>query len=158
MRNDDRQSGLIFSLLGIIPVIWTALLTAPYLAGGLPEILRGLADAMNHPWHIRVCGDSVKTVLLFLAAYGLGTGIYLSTRRNYRRGEEHGSAAWGSAKAVNKRYRGKKRDADKIMTQNVRVSYNSRKHRRNLLTVVVGGSGAGKTRFYAKPSAPVRAA
>ena len=152
MRNDDGKSGLIFSLFGIIPVIWLALLTAPYLAGGLPEILRGLADAMNHPYHIRVCGDSVKTVLLFLAAYGLGTGIYLSTRRNYRRGEEHGSAAWGSAKAVNKRYRGKKRDADKIMTQNVRVSYNSRKHRRNLLTVVVGGSGAGKTRFYAKPN------
>ena len=87
MRNDDGKSGLIFSLFGIIPVIWLALLTAPYLAGGLPEILRGLADAMNHPFHIRVCGDSVKTVLLFLAAYGLGTGIYLSTRRKYRRGD-----------------------------------------------------------------------
>lgn len=66
MRNDDKKSGLIFSLFGIIPVIWIALLTAPYLAGGLPEILQKLPDAMNHPYHIRICGDSVKTVLIFL--------------------------------------------------------------------------------------------
>lgn len=152
MRNDDRKSSLIISVFGIIPVVWFALLTAPYLAGGLPELLQELPDAINHPYHIRICGDSVKTVLIFLSAYGLGIGIYVSTRKNYRRGEEHGSAVWGSAKAINKKYRGKKRDADKIMTQNVCVSYNSRKHRRNLLTVVVGGSGAGKTRFYAKPN------
>ena len=106
----------------------------------------------NNPFHIELCGDSVKTVLLFLASYGLGIGIYVSTRRNYRRGEEHGSAKWGSAKKINKKYRGRKRDADKIMTQNVRVGYNSRRHMKNLLTVVVGGSGAGKTRFYAKPN------
>ena len=152
MRSDDRKSSLILSLVGIIPVIWFALLTAPYLAGGLPEIMRELPDAINHPYHIRICGDSVKTVLIFLAAYGLGMGVYASTRKNYRRGEEHGSAVRGSAKVINKKYRGKKRDADKIMTQNVSISYKSRKHRRNLLTVVVGGSGAGKTRFYAKPN------
>lgn len=152
MRNDDRKSSLILSIFGIIPVVWFALLTAPYLVGGLPEIIQELPDAINQPFHIQICGDSVKTVLIFLFAYGLGIGIYVSTRKNYRRGEEHGSAVWGSAKAINKKYRGKKHDADKIMTQNVRVSYNSRKHRRNLLTVVVGGSGAGKTRFYAKPN------
>ena len=152
MRSDDRKSSLILSLVGIIPVIWFALLTAPYIAGGLPEIMRELPDAINHPYHIRICGDSVKTVLIFLAAYGLGMGVYASTRKNYRRGEEHGSAVWGSAKVINKKYRGKKRDEDKIMTQNVSISYKSRKHRRNLLTVVVGGSGAGKTRFYAKPN------
>lgn len=152
MGNGDRNSSRFLFLLGMVPAVWLALLTAPYLDGGLPEIVQELPDAINHPCHIRICGDSVKTVLLFLAAYGLGVGIYVSTRRNYRRGEEHGSAAWGSAKAVNKKYRGRKRGADKIMTQNVRIGYNSRKHRRNLLTVVVGGSGAGKTRFYAKPN------
>lgn len=152
MKNDNRKSSLIISVFGVIPVIWLALLTAPYLAGGLPEILRKLPNAINHPYHIRLCGDSVKTVLIFMSAYGLGIGVYTSTRKNYRRGEEHGSAVWGSAGAINKKYRGKKRDGDKIMTQHVRVSYNSRKHKRNLLTVVVGGSGSGKTRFYAKPN------
>ncbi|WP_420314517.1 VirD4-like conjugal transfer protein, CD1115 family, partial [Anaerovorax odorimutans] len=84
--------------------------------------------------------------------YLFGLGIYVSTRRNYRKGEEHGSAKWGEARAINKKYCEKPFTANKLLTQNVRISYNSRKHRRNLLTVVVGGSGAGKTRFFCKPN------
>lgn len=152
MKNDDRQTIWLLSMLGIIPVIWLALLTAPYLAGGLTEIVQELPKAIDHPFHVRLCEDSVKTVLVFLLAYGLAIGVYVSTRRNYRKGEEHGSAVWGNAGAVNKRYSQKKFCANKILTKNVRISYNSRKHRRNLLTIVVGGSGAGKTRFYAKPN------
>ena len=98
----------------------------------------------------RQCEDSVKTVLIFIAAYGLGIGIYLSSRRNYRRGEEHGSAKWGDPRAVNKKYRDKDPFKNRIFTQHVRMGLDGRKHRRNLNTLVVGGSGAGKSRFYAK--------
>ena len=152
MRNGEKQAAWIFAASGILPVVWLALLTAPYLAGGLPEIIRGFPDAINHPFSIRLCGDSLRAVLIFLLIYGMGIGIYVSTRRNYRRGEEHGSAAWGNARAVNQKYSEKDFGANKIMTSNVRISYDSRRHRRNLLTIVVGGSGAGKTRFYAKPN------
>lgn len=152
MRNDDRQAVWILSVCGIIPAVWIALLTAPYIKGGLPEVIRKFPDAINHPFYVRLCGDSFRTVLIFLLVYGLGIGVYVSTRRNYRRGEEHGSATWGNARAVNKKYSGKDFGANKIMTKNVHISYNSRKHRRNLLTIIVGGSGAGKTRFYAKPN------
>lgn len=152
MRNGERQSAWIVALLGILPVVWFALLTAPYLSGGLLEIIEKLPGAMNHPFQIEVCKDSVKTVLLFLGCYGMGIGIYVSTRRNYRKGEEHGSAQWGNTQEVNKKYSEKNFEANKLMTKNVRISYNSRKHRRNLLTIVVGGSGAGKTRFYCKPN------
>lgn len=79
-------------------------------------------------------------------------GVCLSFRRNYRRGEEHGSAKWGNAKTVNKKYRAMQPEDNKIFTQNVRVGLDGRKHRRTLNTVVVGGSGAGKTRFFAKPN------
>lgn len=92
MKSGNRQSTWIVAAFGIMPVVWFALLTAPYLSGGLMGILKGLPEAMNHPLSIEICKDSVKTVLLFLLAYGLGIGIYLSTRRKYRRGEEHGSA------------------------------------------------------------------
>lgn len=152
MRNDSKRLIWMMSLCGIFPVVWLALLTAPFIVGGLPEIMRGLPNAVRQPFHIRFCGDSVKTVLIFLSAYGLGIGICISMQRNYRKREEHGSAIWGNARQVNKKYSNKSFGADKIMTKNVRISYNSRKHRRNLLTVVVGGSGSGKTRFYAKPN------
>ena len=147
-----ENNSLVLCLFGILPVVWLGLLIAPAAHGGLPEILARFPAAMNDPLHIELCGDSVKTVLVLLCVYGLSIGVFLSSRRNYRRGEEHGSAKWGNARAVNKKYRAIKPEDNKIFTQNVRVGLDGRRHRRNLNTVVVGGSGAGKTRFYAKPN------
>ena len=137
--------------LGMIPVVWVALLIAPLLDGGLVKIVTEFPTAIENPFHIVWCKDSLMTVLIFLFSYGMGIGIYYSTRRHYRRGEEHGSAKWGDALALNKKYRAKSPSPNKIFTQNVRMGLNGKKHRRNLNTVVVGGSGAGKTRFFAKP-------
>ena len=141
---------LVLCLFGILPVVWLGLLIAPAAHGGLPEILARFPAAMNDPFHIELCGDSLKTVLVLLCVYGLSIGVFLSSRRSYRRGEEHGSAKWGNARAVNKKYRAIKPKENKIFTQNVRMGLDGRKHRRNLNTIVVGGSGAGKTRFYGK--------
>ena len=153
MRQDDRQTGIILSLVGIIPVIWLALLIAPSVSGGLPEILPKLLTVFNEPFRIEICEDSLKTVLIFLLCYAMGIGIYLSTRRNYRRREEHGSAVWGNAKAINKKYSQKPVCETKPMTQNVSIGLDAKKHRRNLNTLVCGGSGSGKTRFYCKINA-----
>ena len=152
MKQDDRQTSIILSLIGIIPVVWLALLIAPSVSGGLPEILPKLLTVFNNPFHIEWCEDSVKTVLVLLLCYGFGIGIYFSTRRNYRRREEHGSAVWGNARTVNKKYYQSPKSENKLMTQNVSIGLNAKKHRRNLNTLVCGGSGAGKTRFYCKPN------
>ena len=151
-RDETARSNLILFAVFLIPVVWAALLTAPSLSGGLPEILANLTVAMDNPFDIQWVGDTPKCILLFVAAYCLGIGIYLSTRRNYRRREEHGSARWGGAAAVNKKYRDKDLQKNKILTQNVRIGLDGRKHQRNLNVMVVGGSGSGKTRFYAKPN------
>lgn len=153
MRNDDQKTSLILTVCGILPVVWLALLTAPYVSGGLVEIIRGIPVAMGNPLEITMCEDSVKTVLIFLLAYAMGIGVYFSTRRNYRRREEHGSAKWGNAGALNKKYRDKDPSANKLLTQNVRIGLDGKKHRRNLNILVCGGSGAGKTRFFCKPNA-----
>ena len=147
-----ENNPLVLCLFGIFPVVWLGLLIAPAAHGGLPEIAARFPAVMNDLFHIELCGDSLKTVLVLLCAYGLAVGVILSSRRNYRRGEEHGSAKWGSARTVNRKYRAAEPEDNKIFTQNVRMGLDGRKHRRNLNTVVVGGSGAGKTRFYAKPN------
>lgn len=131
MKNDEEQSGWILAVIGILPVIWFALLTAPFVSGGLMEIIERVSEAMNHPFSIQLCGDSVKTVLICLLSYGMGIGIFLSTRKHYRRGEEHGSAKWGNVKKINQRYSEKRFYANKLMTMHVRISYNMRKHLRN---------------------------
>lgn len=152
MKQDDKRTAGILSLIGIIPVVWLALKIAPSVGGGLAEILPGLMTVFNEPFRIELCEDSIKTVLVLLLCYGMGIGIYFSTRRNYRRREEHGSAKWGDANAVNKKYAQFPKSENKLMTQNVSIGLNAKKHRRNLNTLVCGGSGAGKTRFYCKPN------
>ena len=148
----QKQTPSWMYALGIVPAVWLALLLAPSVSGGLAGIIQALPGAMNHPFKIIWCEDGGKTVLLFLAAYGLGVGIFLSTRHPYRRGEEHGSAQWGNAQTVNRKYSSKHFGENKLLTQHVRMGLDTHKHRRNLNTVVIGGSGAGKTRFYAKPN------
>ena len=153
MRQDKfSKAYLTLYACGVIPVVWLALLLAPYMGGGLVGLVRSGGAALDHPFHIVWCEDSLKTVLIFLLCYGLGIGVYLSTDRNYRRREEHGSAKWGDPKGINRKYADKELTANKILTQNVAIGLDGRRHRRNLNVLVVGGSGAGKTRFYAKPN------
>ena len=153
MRNDKfSKQNLILYAFGIIPVIWLGLLIAPAMHEGLKSLIAEFGTIIEHPFHIEWCEGSVKTVLILLLCYGIAIGVYLSTERNYRRREEHGSAKWGSPAAVNKKYADKDKMKNKQLTQNVAIGLDGRKHRRNLNVLVCGGSGAGKTRFYAKPN------
>ena len=153
MKQDKfDRAHIILYFLGIIPVVWLALLAAPALGDGLAGFLQKAESVFSNPLHIEICENSSKAVLIFLMAYAVGLGIFLSNDRNYRRREEHGSAKWGSPGSVNKKYANRDRTENKILTQNVSIGLDGRKHRRNLNILVCGGSGAGKTRFFAKPN------
>jgi len=153
VRQDKlSKTNLILYACGIIPVIWLGLLIAPYIQSGLVEIVKNFSTAVNSPFNIAICEDSVKTVLVLLLIYALGIGIYISNDKNYRRREEHGSAKWGKAETIKKKYTDKETTKNKILTQNTAIGLDGRAHRRNLNVLVCGGSGSGKTRFYAKPN------
>lgn len=152
MAEDSKRQKIILSLFGIIPVIWFALIVAPYIDTGITGILKNVTKALDNPLKIEFCKNSIKTVLFLLGAYGISIGVYFSTRKNYRRNEEYGSAKWGSVKSISKKYEEPKSNNNKILTQNFCIGLDGRKHRRNLNLLICGGSGAGKTRFFAKPN------
>lgn len=151
-RAESAGGKVLLPALLLIPVVWAALLAAPALSGGLPKLVENLNSIMSHPFAIRWVKDTPRCILIFLIAYGMGIGIYFSTKRNTRFKEEHGSAKWGLTSAVNRKYRHRNARKNKILSQNVRIGLNGRKHKRNLNVLVVGGSGSGKTRCYAKPN------
>ena len=151
MRDNQQNQYIIFALL-TLPIIWIALLVAPYMDHGLIQALPSLGEALNNPFSLRWCTHSLRTIILFIIIYVIGVSIYLSTARNYRHSEEYGSAKWANPKNVCKKYADKNYFGNKVFTQNVHMGLDGKKHRRNLNTLVIGGSGAGKTRFYAKPN------
>ena len=151
-RDKLSKQNILLYCLGVFPVVWLALLIAPYLKDGLMGLVKHFGVVMNHPFRITLCEDSLKAVLILLLCYGLAIGVFLSAQHNYRRREEHGSAKWGMPGQINRKYAEAAKTKNKILTQNVSVGLDGRKHRRNLNTLVCGGSGAGKTRFFAKPN------
>ena len=150
--NEDKLTEYILAGFGVIPVVWAALMVAPFLSEGLAGIVEGFTSGMRNPVKVTWCANFPKAILIFLVIYGMSLGVYYSTRRNYRKGEEHGSAKWGDPRQICRKYAEKEKGQNVILTQNVRIGLDGRKHRRNLNVLVVGGSGAGKTRFYAKPN------
>lgn len=149
---DAKKDEYVFLGLLLIPTIWFALLIAPYMDKGLINAIPYLNEALNHPFQIQWTNSTLKTIGIFLIIYVLGVEMYLSSSKNYRRTEEYGSAKWANPNTVCKKYANKDYFANKVFSQNVRMGLDGKKHRRNLNTVVIGGSGAGKTRFYAKPN------
>lgn len=137
---DNGKSYIIFYLLGGIAVIWLSLMITPYISGGLSEVLQALPKITENPLKIVYCNSTIKTIGIFLGIYILAIIVFQSSKKNYRRGKEYGSAIWGIAKQVCKKYKQFPQKNNKILTQNFSIGLNSRKHRRNLNILVCGGS------------------
>ena len=147
-------SKLLLPLFGCLPVTWLAMLFAQAVQPGmnLAEMMDALTSAFSDPFSLIWTERTAKLILLFLLAYGIAIGVYASNQRNYRRREEHGSAVWGDVNRIVKRYQAPKIEDNLLLTKRFHMGMDGYKHKRNLNVLVVGGSGAGKTRFYAKPN------
>ena len=108
-------------------------------------------SGINSLQSIRFNDYTLKFVLVFAAIYGVGVSAYYDYIQRRRNNEEHGSAAWGSHRQVNKAFSQNKK-TDILLTQHVSLGLDTYKHRRNLNVLVVGGSGSGKSRFYVRPN------
>ena len=144
-----KSNDTLFYLFGTIPVIWLALLLAQSLGGGLPELLRNLTVALEQPTNIVWTDKSLPTILICLAAYGMAVLLYRTNQGRTRDGEEHGSAAWATPASVNAQFAQKESIP---LTQHVRLGLDTHKHRRSLNVLVIGGSGAAKTRSFVLPN------
>ena len=116
------------------------------------EILDRLSQILRQPFSLHYTVYTGKCILILLFAYITGICIYYAQQKNYRRGVEHGSAKWGDVHQICRKYRDKDYVQNLLLTQNFRMSLDCYKHKRNLNVLVVGGSGAGKSRTYAIPN------
>ncbi|NLB81680.1 MAG: type IV secretory system conjugative DNA transfer family protein [Clostridiaceae bacterium] len=154
MKHDYKTEAWLW-LAGSIVVVWLAMLFASSYEEGhkLIEMLESMTVSLQIPFSIKWSDHTLKITAIFLFIYAMGIGFYYATRENRRPGVEHGSAKWGNVQRIVKRYKNHKQESQNlILSENMRLGLDGKKHRRNLNVLVVGGSGSGKTRFYAKPN------
>ena len=146
-----KMHPIVWAIL-CLPVVYFAMVTASvYIPGeNIFALLERISTMVRHPDLLRWTAYTPRFLLVFLLLYGGGVLLYYADHENRRPGEEYGSAKWGNARELNKRYAD--RDGKNvILTKRVSIGLDGYKHRRNLNILVVGGSGSGKTRFFCKP-------
>ena len=137
-----------------LPIVWFAVLMAGCYTPGMTifDLVAQFSEVTQTPFSLHWTPYTMKFIGIFLLLYGGAILFYYTGQKNTRPGEEHGSASWGSVRELNKKYRDKDAGKNVILTQHLQMSMNGKLHRRNLLQIIVGGSGSGKTRFLAKPN------
>ena len=137
-----------------LPIVWLAVLMASCYEPGMTifTLMDAFSAATKNPFSLHWTPHTAKFIGIFLLLYGGVILFYYTGQKNTRPGEEHGSASWGSVRELDKKYRDKDAGKNVILTQHLQMSMNGKLHRRNLLQIIVGGSGSGKTRFLAKPN------
>ena len=148
----NRREEAVYLISGLVLAAWFSLITAPYSRGGIISIISGLEEALSRPLSFNLRAFNLKYSLVICILYAAAVLILLSDRKNYRRGSEHGSAFWADRHEINRKYSKPGSESNKILTRNVSISLDQKKHMRNLNVLVCGGSGAGKTRFYCSPN------
>jgi type IV secretion system protein VirD4 len=154
MRKNNSSIFLIL-LAGAVFLSWFAVLIAPAFEFKGAKFFDALSRSIEQPFAFKFTDKTLITVFFLLLAYVLIAGMIFSSQKNRRKGEEYGSAKWGDPKTISRKYQNKKFENNKILTENVRIGSlpgDIRLHRRNLNTLIIGGSGAGKTRSYGIPN------
>lgn len=157
MRQSDKwkRYGIGWAV-GAVPVSWLALKLAPKFGKGFKGILRAIKEIPQHPFSIQWKDVKLNVVLLFLAIYTAIVLYAAMSQKDYRNEDGHGSAQWGSVRTIRKTYIDPKHpDENIIRTKHIAFGMSTERqfeYQRNLHTLVIGGSGASKTRGYVLPN------
>lgn len=152
-RKSFRSAAPVWAAF-VIPIVWLAVLMAGCYTPGMTifDLAAQFSEVTQTPFSLHWTPYTMKFIGIFLLLYGGAILFYYTGQKNTRPGEEHGSASWGSVRELDKKYRDKDAGKNVILTQHLQMSMNGKLHRRNLLQIIVGDSGSGKTRFLAKPN------
>lgn len=153
---NNRALLIVMGGVGAVLAVWVALQIAPGRNEGLKGIMDSLSWGMEHPFSIRIVPESLGTVLIVMLFYVVIFGMAVSAGRGFRKGEEYGSARWGSPRGIDRKYRDRKHPFQNlILTRNVAMGNSEQelyRHQRTTNVMLIGASGTGKSRGYVIPN------
>lgn len=105
----QRKRALTIAAFVFYPAIAFLLLKcAPFQGGGLVKFIDYINAEMEQPFSISWSENSIKVVLIGTAIYALIWFLVITSLKNTRPGEEHGSAHWTSPGSVTRKYKARK--------------------------------------------------
>lgn len=155
-KQNNRLLLIVMGAVGAILAIWTGLQIAPGRSAGLRGITEALSWGMEHPFAVRWVPESLGTVLAVLLFYFVIFAMAVSAGKGFRKGEEYGSARWGNARLIDRKYRDSSHPfQNMILTRNVAMGNSERelyRHQRTTNVMLIGAAGTGKSRGYVIPN------
>lgn len=117
----------------------------------ITALLDALNNALAEPFALAWVSNSPRFLLVFTVIYAVAVIVAVTDQKNTRPGAEYGSAAWGDVFRLNKFYMDR-HGSNLLLTQHFHIGIDGYKHKHNTNILIVGGSGAGKTRTYGVPN------
>ena len=135
-------------------VVYFCLKIAPFLENGnvFTAVFSALESINTNMLSFEWSQNTPIALLIGLAISFIVSVLILVNVKNYRYGEEHGSAKWGNPGAIAREYAEKDMSDNHLLTKNVRIGFDDRKTNLNSNSVIVGGPGTGKTFRYVLPN------
>ena len=154
INNRQKIMWLSIAVFGIIPVIWIAVLIAPLFSSETLRGMKGLLYILDHPWTPVLTKGTLPTVLIMLALYLFAAYAFFEIKLdvNLKPGAEHGDARWADPKKVGKELSDKNGTRNIVLTKNVSVYCDDRVTGINIIVLVLGSPGSGKSRFVVIPT------
>ena len=148
-----RRKQMAFSLLVIYPVVvYLIVCIAPYIKGSLPETIENISSQNITYIPTEFNSHTLKVIMTSTVLYFMISVMIISSMRNTRVDEEHGSAKFGSILNLVWKYTSKIKRANIKLSSHVGMNINVRKHDKNLNLLLIGGSGTGKSRGFIIPN------
>ena len=150
---NNRPNYKMYAIFSVIPLYLGYCLGKLYGTElDLGNFERLIVEAVIHPIPFRVTAFTPGAVGMCLILYLMVCMYHISTVHNYMPGREYGSARLAEPEELNAVLMDEDPKKNKILSEHLRVSTNSDKTGLNNNTLIIGGSGAGKTFYVVKPN------
>lgn len=154
MQTTKKKPNIIMIVLGALASAFLGYLVAGAWREGIEfnEFLERFSIVCSYPLHDYYNEFTFRMIGYALLVYAVVMVMYYTSRRNLMPGKEYGTSKLADIKQVNRVLADRDEGRNRILSQNVRMSLDTRHTRLNNNVLIIGGSGAGKTFYEVKPN------
>lgn len=116
------------------------------------DFVNNMTQVLSYPLRDYYNESTLKAIGISEIIFAIVMLMYYTSQRSMMPGREYGTARLATPKEVNKVIRDKDDGKNRILSQNVRMSLDTRLTKLNNNVLIIGGSGSGKTFYEVKPN------